>query len=161
MTEVWELQEMLHRLVYMSVATRDLTEDDVAQILSTSRKNNAAAYLSGLLIYHDRRFFQVIEGPPDPLQSTARRIAKDRRHATINVIFDGPVKHRAFPTWTMGYAKTNDLPEHLRDFVFSIYNLVPPNSESRGDDPLVREAIRGFLGGFERFGADARIARGA
>ena len=139
---------MIHRTIYMSDARPGFSEDDLKQVLAVSRRNNARAGLSGLLIFHEGRFFQVLEGEPAALQPRYARILQDPRHQNVSVVQDGPAQERAFGRWKMGFRRPGDLDASLRDSVLSIYDLVPPTSPERGRDERVRREVRSFLAGY-------------
>ena len=139
---------MLYRYMYLSSQTRPLSPEAMQAVLEVSRRNNLADGLTGLLLAHEGRFFQVIEGPRDAVYACLHRIRHDDRHDGIMRLDSGPVAERAFPLWRMGYAVPDDLaPEH-RTAVFSIYDLARPGSTDRGTDPAVRAMIRNFLSSF-------------
>ena len=52
----------LKQLVYVSQATRELYEADLARLLERIRPNNSAAGVTGMLLYDGGAFMQVIEG---------------------------------------------------------------------------------------------------
>lgn len=141
----------MHRIVYVSEASHEMSEADLNQIVEASRRNNGRADTTGVLIYHEGRFFQVLEGHPQLLRSCFQRISMDRRHHGVAIIEQMRVTERAFPKWRMGYSRTEDLKPDLRNNLFSIYDLIPPNSPDRGDDPKVRAQLRAFLAGFANF----------
>ena len=129
---------MIHRIIYISDARPGFSEADLKQVLAVSRRNNARAGLSGLLIVHEGRFFQVLEGERATVQARYARILRDPRHRNLSVVQDGPAKERAFGQWKMGFRQPGDLDPSLRDSVLSICDLVPPNSPARGRDERVR-----------------------
>lgn len=139
------------RVVYVSEATRRLTKPQVDQIVETSRRNNSKADLTGMLIYHEHRFFQVLEGPLAAVQKCMDRIQLDPRHTGTVIIEQGSAVRRSFPSWRMGYSNPAELDPELRKNVFKIYDLIPRNSTERGDDEQVRNHVRHFLAGFEKF----------
>ena len=49
-------------LIYASVATHDYAENELDTILETAVRNNARLEVTGLLLYSNRRFLQVLEG---------------------------------------------------------------------------------------------------
>ena len=57
------MNEGLFRAVYVSAASHDLADGELAAILDVSRRNNVAWGVTGALAYHDRAFVQVLEGP--------------------------------------------------------------------------------------------------
>jgi hypothetical protein len=144
------VKSMLSRLVYMSDAAADFKTDEVSEILDRSRKNNAAVGISGLLIFHERRFFQILEGSASTIKTCFARIMHDKRHVKQIILESGPAKARAFGQWRMAYARIEDLPAENRNAVFSIYDMVPRNSEERGNDEAVRLRVRDFLASYER-----------
>lgn len=51
------------RLLYSSQARPGITEQDIAEILEQSRKNNLDSGITGVLLYGGELFMQVLEGP--------------------------------------------------------------------------------------------------
>ena len=59
------------QLVYISTSRAPLISDDLLNsVLTVSRRNNAAAGISGLLVAGGRRFLQALEGPRDAVEAT-------------------------------------------------------------------------------------------
>ena len=141
---------MIQRTIYVSDARPGFSNADLNQVLDASRRNNARRGLTGLLILHEGRFFQVLEGPRAAVQARYARILGDQRHRNIHVVHDGPAERRAFGQWKMGFRQPADLDPALRDSVMSVYDLVPRDSDARGDDERVRREVRSFLAGFQR-----------
>ena len=139
---------MIHRRIYISTATRPMTEVDLTHILNVSRRNNATDDITGLLVYHDGHFFQTLEGTKAKIEECYARIALDPLHKDIRLIHDAGAQERAFAGWDMGFARPDDLARDVRDCVFSITDLVPQHSEARGKDAKVRRAVRDFLAAF-------------
>lgn len=98
-------------LIYNSAATQPMAEADLVALLEQSRNRNPAVGVTGMLLYHDHCFFQVLEGPRDAVHALADRIEKDERHTQMTVIIDEPIHKRSFGEWTMGFAhvSTDDL----------------------------------------------------
>ena len=140
---------MYYRTIYASSAVGTLTATTLASILDVARRTNHQLGVTGLLIAHQGRFFQVLEGPQQAVKMLVARIAKDPRHNEFQVIAAGSAKQRSFPTWTMGFARPDELPRASRDSVQNIERLVPRDGEARGSDPEVRREVRSFLAGFK------------
>lgn len=141
----------IHRLVYLSDARAGLKTDDLSMILEKARQNNARLGLTGILLFHDGRFFQVLEGEMATVMTCFNKIMQDERHTAVSILTAGPAEMRAFPGWRMGYANMEELPAQARSAAFSIYDLIPPNSEERGDDEAVHGQVRDFLASYEQF----------
>lgn len=70
----------MHKLLYVSSTKRDLSEVALKPILATARNNNAVLDVTGLLLYIDGGFLQVLEGQRDVLHELYETIARDPRH---------------------------------------------------------------------------------
>ncbi|MBA3273301.1 MAG: BLUF domain-containing protein [Chthoniobacterales bacterium] len=67
-------------LVYASIANEDFSPEQLIDLLATSRRNNDASGITGMLLYKDRRFLQVLEGSEAAVRATYARIKRDPRH---------------------------------------------------------------------------------
>jgi hypothetical protein len=104
---------MLEQVIYTSTATRPQTEDDLAALLDKAREYNEQLGLSGLLIYDDGAFFQILEGEDDALEQLYERIEQDPRHHDMFLLLRRPIAERNFAGWSMGFCCAVDLPEPL------------------------------------------------
>jgi hypothetical protein len=96
----------LWHLVYLSNApTDEVGEDELQSILATAVKNNKATDITGMLLYSDGGFIQVLEGEHDAVEATFQKIRMDPRHRNIIVLANGKIAARAFPEWSMGYRR--------------------------------------------------------
>ena len=94
----------LAALAYVSSAASDFTESDLEALLQTARDENARGELTGVLLYHDRTFFQYLEGPERELQTAYQRIKGSRKHHGIIQLFLKRIPQREFNGWRMGFA---------------------------------------------------------
>jgi len=94
--------------VYTSTATRDLTDDDLAELLRQCVRNNERSGLTGMLLHRDGRFMQVLEGPDDAVRDVFAVIAADDRHAEVRLLLDESIEERAFPAWKMAFRTVDD-----------------------------------------------------
>jgi hypothetical protein len=110
----------LKQKIYVSALTG--TDDSVLpDILRASQKNNARDGVTGMLLYADGNFLQVLEGPPEAVERTFARIEQDRRHSQVIVMSDEPTTQRDFADWSMGLQhlgaeEAERFPEHARWF---------------------------------------------
>ena len=100
-------RETFLQIIYMSAATVPFTEQELAEILSKSKANNEKVEVSGLLIYHEGSFLQVLEGPEEAVLETYERIGDDPRHTEVGLLLKQKVLARSFGNWEMGYVNTN------------------------------------------------------
>ncbi|CAM3650613.1 BLUF domain-containing protein [Mucilaginibacter galii] len=90
-------------LVYISTAYRLLNQDELLDILAVSRKNNQRNNLTGMLLYGEGTFIQVLEGDADVLTKTYETIIADQRHKNIIKMAEGDIDTPNFPHWSMGF----------------------------------------------------------
>jgi hypothetical protein len=92
----------MRQLLYVSNTDRGLSPGVVESILEVSRRNNRLLYLTGMLLYIDGGFLQVLEGDERAVRDTYARICKDRRHWNTRLLLDHE-SPRAFVGWSMGF----------------------------------------------------------
>ena len=97
----------LIHLIYASSATKPFSEKDLLALLEISRRNNEPAGITGLLLYHDGNFMQVLEGEEPVVTATHARISKDPRHYGLLTLLQEPIEKRAFGDWSMGFRNLN------------------------------------------------------
>lgn len=94
----------LIQLVYCSAAAHPFDRDAFAQLLAKAREHNEQVGVTGMLLYADGSFFQVLEGPPAVVDALFERIRADARHERLTIIIREVIAQRAFADWTMGFA---------------------------------------------------------
>jgi Sensors of blue-light using FAD len=94
---------MLRQLVYISSATSPFSDAELERLLGAARSNNARNGISGVLLYDDQSFLQILEGVRDDVDRVLTRIGRDRRHAGLTVVQDEAIAERDFSGWDMAY----------------------------------------------------------
>lgn len=94
----------MYQLVYVSEATRSLSNDELLEVLNVSRRNNPKVDVTGLLLYQNQQFVQVLEGPEAAVRETFERIKQDQRHQDVRIAIENEVTEREFGDWEMGLA---------------------------------------------------------
>ncbi len=84
-----------------------MDEAQLMDILTVSRDNNLRANITGILLYSDGTFIQVLEGDKNTLDDTFEKIKIDKLHRGIIKIAAGELKERNFKEWTMGFKSFN------------------------------------------------------
>jgi len=90
-------------LIYMSTSIRLLSDAELKQLLRQCQANNAINDLSGMLLYSEGSFVQVLEGAAKDLDAIYEKIKNDRRHKNIIQLAKGNLNERLFPSWSMGF----------------------------------------------------------
>jgi len=95
-------------IVYLSTASHEYSDGDLAVLLMNSRANNRRLDLTGILLYKNGEFMQLLEGPDAVVRERYAIIAADPRHTNVKVLAEDTVDARKFPDWTMGYQPVTD-----------------------------------------------------
>lgn len=90
-------------LLYVSSAVRPFSGSDLEELLATSRDNNARVGITGMLLYKDGNFMQVLEGEEGAVRDLYDKIGDDPRHRGEIVLREGFTEERQFPGWSMGF----------------------------------------------------------
>lgn len=95
----------LIHLIYVSSATAACDVAELENILVASARNNTPLQVTGMLLYAEGNFMQVLEGEEAAIDETYARIARDHRHTDIFVIEREPIEQRSFDQWSMGFRR--------------------------------------------------------
>lgn len=106
----------LHRLVYMSTAVGVLRADELDRIYLRAKSANSRAGITGLLLFYEGVFLQVLEGPAAGVMSLAERIRRDRRHSGVITLESQPIKARTFEASMQFVAARNLTPGEKQAF---------------------------------------------
>lgn len=142
----------LRRLIYISSASSRFAQADLDQILAISRSNNSARGLTGMLLFHDGCFFQVLEGEPETIERTFATISRDTRHSGVIILECRSIDERGFPQWSMGYVGAHALHPAQRDWLVDLSARVAnDNPAPLSDVARVNVHIESFLSTFREF----------
>lgn len=139
----------LRRLIYLSASYVEYTPNKIEALLQKIRVLNLKDDITGLLVYAQGSFFQVLEGPDETLQATFHRISKDPSHGGMIILSDEPISTRVFQDWSMGYARPEDLSPAARVHVSDISVAARFGTGIITDDPVIQEKLAAFLGCFD------------
>lgn len=93
----------MYYIIYLSAATKLLTDEELKEILTISTKNNQQLQVTGMLLYSDGNIIQVIEGDQQRVKKLYTKISYDSRHHQIIKLSEGELPERNFPDWSMGF----------------------------------------------------------
>ena len=118
----------MRQLLYTSNTADEIALGDLDNVLTASRRNNALMGITGLLLFIDDGFLQILEGEELAVRELYTRIASDRRHRNPRLMLDREIPDRAFPDWSMGFERP-----------------CMEDAETAGMFGVAREAIHGRL----------------
>jgi len=79
-----------------------MDEDALNALLDEARTSNAQHNITGLMLYVEGHFAQVIEGNADDITQLSENIKRDDRHRNLSVKLVQEKEDRSFDTWSMG-----------------------------------------------------------
>ncbi|RYY32138.1 MAG: BLUF domain-containing protein [Sphingobacteriaceae bacterium] len=115
----------MHNIIYISTSDKLLNDFELAELLTVSRENNKAVDVTGMLLYAEGTFIQVLEGHKDDVQYIYKKVLNDYRHRNITELANSSINKRNFENWAMGFSSVN------RE-VFSLFEAyIDPSDKSR------------------------------
>lgn len=101
------------QVVYASAALAPLSELQLTQLLMSARANNTRQGVTGLLLYVEGSFLQVLEGEDRVVEALLERIARDPRHDRVSILLRRPIEQRQYAEWAMGFVSPKYLTASL------------------------------------------------
>ena len=124
---------MFH-LVYVSSAVNPFSKEDLLDLLTIARANNSQLDITGMLLYKDGDFMQVLEGEETAVRALFEKIERDPRHRGTIVLLEENIPKRVFEDWSMGFRDLSD-PELQNLPGFSQYMNRPLKADAYRFDP--------------------------
>jgi hypothetical protein len=94
---------MPFRLIYSSEAAPGLAAAELEEMLGESRIRNRVYGITGVLLFVEGAFLQILEGEREDVLGLMERIERDPRHRGVKVFYEQEVDERAFASWSMAY----------------------------------------------------------
>ena len=119
---------LMYLLVYVSSASELFSDNDLVELLKKARHNNHALDVTGMLLYKDGNFMQLLEGPRETVLALVAKIKLDPRHHGFMPLLQQEQPDREFSDWEMGFQKL-DAKTAVETSGYSDFLNVPLNSE--------------------------------
>ena len=135
---------MFH-IAYVSSAVKEFTKPQLRVLLERSREKNQRLEITGLLLYRDGNFMQVMEGADQTVRELYQAVRQDPRHKDIFTLFEENLREREFPNWSMAF----------KDLDIEDCSGIPGYSDflkaswTSGDGSTVSGKARKLLAGFK------------
>lgn len=91
------------QLIYISTATNWPTEAELINLLEQARIQNLSRQITGMLLYGNRTYLQVLEGEAKAVRALYGAICKDPRNEGHVILRESEIPGRNFPDWSMGF----------------------------------------------------------
>lgn len=131
----------MKNIVYLSTSVNLLVDDELIDILKPARKNNAQRNVTGVLLYSEGTFLQVLEGDAADVEAIYRKIELDPRHKNIIKLVDEKIDTRSFADWAMGFTTANTA--KVADLVGYLEKL--DNTAIKKDDNAAVITLKTFI----------------
>ena len=134
----------LIQLIYLSSLADIKLEPEIGKILESSVRRNEANGITGMLLYANGNFMQVLEGEQQAVEDTYARICADPRHYDIIDLIKAPIAQRQFAQWSMGYQHLSA--EFLRKFPsYALFFMFRANDGAiRAEPGIALDLLRQF-----------------
>lgn len=102
---------MLKTICYISDSCQAESLNALKILYSKAKKNNVKYNISGILIYSNDNFLQVLEGDQTIVDDTFKRISLDNRHRNIFEVINIDIQQRIFEDYNFGFTIVNNSSE--------------------------------------------------
>lgn len=98
----------MFQLIYSSKSRQSMGDADLISLLKKSRDKNSKLNITGMLLYKENRFMQLLEGKEEDVLSLFSTIKQDNRHEDVLVLFEKHCDHAVFNNWSMGFVNLDN-----------------------------------------------------
>ena len=91
------------QLIYISTTSKWPTESELLYLLEQARSGNLLRNITGMLLYSNRTYLQVLEGDAKDVRELYDAICKDPRNEGHVILRESEILRRDFPDWSMGF----------------------------------------------------------
>lgn len=133
---------MLFSLVYTSRAASPMARADLVGLLQQCRVHNTAARLTGILLYRNQTFVQMLEGQRNRVEPLYEAIRRDPRHHDVTTVTSREQLDRQFPDWSMGFSNLDEEPVALPGWTDVLDRA--PDAPTSAEAGLVRDLLELF-----------------
>ncbi len=89
-------------ICYVSSKSNHVSNDDLQKLFEQVINRNKAYNITGVLIFKNNHFFQIMEGEEENVNKAYKNISNDPRHFRIIKLLDKDIKNRLFEDYESG-----------------------------------------------------------
>lgn len=120
---------MWQTISYVSTASTSLNNSDMAELFEFVKLKNNNLQITGILLYADGNFFQVLEGEKNQIKNIFDKIKQDARHYNVIKIFDREKTTTSFTKYHSSFSVVSD-PSNQRELQNFLDNEKTHNPEN-------------------------------
>lgn len=133
----------IYQLVYVSISDLEFDNQDIMNLLDVAREKNSQLDITGMLIYKDGIFMQLLEGKKEVVRNVYdNTIVHDRRHSNCRVILEAEGNERLFRSWTMAYKDVHESEHKLLNNILPLFELKNQNIDF--DNETIMSVLKKF-----------------
>jgi len=136
-------EQDLIQIIYISEADYKMSETALMEILQQARENNAARGISGMLVYNEGVFLQVLEGPKDEVEVLLDIILGDGRHSNFRILAETPIEKKEFEDWSMGFVDVSGMAHDVDGYVDFLQTLNDPEMDKNSAKGVLKRFQQG------------------
>lgn len=95
---------MNHTICYISNQTKQLSENELDALFQFILENNPPRNITGILLYNNGIFLQVLEGEKEVLKNLFKSIKADQRHHNVLTVLEQKIESRIFENYKAGFS---------------------------------------------------------
>ncbi|MGO1500466.1 MAG: BLUF domain-containing protein [Marinobacter sp.] len=118
---------MMRRIAYVSTSikrTSSAVPEDLSRIIMHGRRSNGRNQITGILVYNEGCYFQVIEGETDAVASLIERIKNDTRHCDFTIFVDEPIDKRLFGASALKLSTASSIGDAFKNLIGEAWPLI-------------------------------------
>jgi hypothetical protein len=97
------MKNKLIEIAYTSRAPKLYSSAELLELLQQAKQYNQNNNITGLLLYKNGAFFQVLEGELNVIETLFVKISRDFRHYDVLKLYQSPLAQRHFSGWAMAF----------------------------------------------------------
>ncbi len=99
---------MLYNLCYVSSAKNNLPKSELEDLFRVNKRNNTELDISGILVYNNGNFLQILEGERQKINKLFVKICRDSRHNNLIKLIHTSIEERIFDDYESGFVIVED-----------------------------------------------------
>ena len=124
----------MYYLIYLSSAVKPMNYDELSALLQQCRDSNRELGVTGMLLYQNGTFMQMLEGEKQVVLDLYEDIKKDERHTGFHTVLEGDIQERNFEDWSMGFFNMDKAGEFPKYSEYIKENLALRSFETDSQD---------------------------
>ena len=89
----------MYEVFITTIAVKQFSSEEIKDIVQELSARNISHGITGVLIYNNGEFYQILEGEKDTICNLMDSIKEDERHGSVHTIWEGEIPERGYKNW--------------------------------------------------------------